>query len=336
MPQWGRPPGAHLGRPTRRRGDPWLGGETGTGVLDSEAEDQHGLRNDRLFTRQSAGHYAPEAVDGADYDMYEDTDSTVAYAVRLAMKDNEEWLVEKALERIRRAHSEGQMNVRLSKRELQALERKRLQDESDIAIDTRHLEGTGDGMTWRNATSAAPPPPYPRDTSVHATWSRITSASVSPQSSTTALRSALQPPFSSSLNHSAAFLAPPAASRPSPEDSQWMASHQTSRARGPDPRLHSPVDPLRGSRARTRQPPYTNVPTQAPFVSPDPAALSSEQALNRDGESDRGSHKQNSSGKRSPTSNGDEVHMVEVIEHKVPNSPVGAANIGIRQRNSRS
>lgn len=68
-----------------------------------------------------------ESVDGTDYDLYADGDSTVSYAVQLAMKDKEDWLVDKALERIRRAQMMGQENVRLSKRELEALERKRMQ-----------------------------------------------------------------------------------------------------------------------------------------------------------------------------------------------------------------
>ena len=78
------------------------------------------------------GQYADEteSVDAVDYDLYDDGDRTVSYAVQLAMKDKEEWLVDKALERIRRAQMLGQENVRLSKRELEALERKRIQEDS--------------------------------------------------------------------------------------------------------------------------------------------------------------------------------------------------------------
>ncbi|EHA19225.1 hypothetical protein CBS63078_10642 [Aspergillus niger] len=67
------------------------------------------------------------SIDGMDYDLREDMDSTVAYAVQLAMKDKEERLVDQALERIRRAQKQGQKNVRLSGREMEALERKRMQ-----------------------------------------------------------------------------------------------------------------------------------------------------------------------------------------------------------------
>lgn len=45
--------------------------------------------------------------------------------MELATKDEEEQLVKKALERIQQAHASGKKNIRLSKREYEALERKR-------------------------------------------------------------------------------------------------------------------------------------------------------------------------------------------------------------------
>lgn len=77
--------------------------------------------------RANGYDYDSEVSDGEDYDLDDDADSTVAYAVELAMRDKEEWLVERALERIRRAQMLGKKNVRLSQRELDALERKRMQ-----------------------------------------------------------------------------------------------------------------------------------------------------------------------------------------------------------------
>lgn len=62
--------------------------------------------------------------EGEEYDLDDDADSTVAYAMQLAMQDKEELLVEKALAKIRRAHVLGKKNVRLSQEELEALERK--------------------------------------------------------------------------------------------------------------------------------------------------------------------------------------------------------------------
>ncbi|OJJ47451.1 hypothetical protein ASPZODRAFT_14908 [Penicilliopsis zonata CBS 506.65] len=92
-----------------------------------------GGRHSRWKVQHSAD-YAEDVedaalVDGADYDLYDDGDATVAYAVHLAMKDKEEWLVDKALERIRRAQAAGKQNVRLSQQELDAIERRRIQTE---------------------------------------------------------------------------------------------------------------------------------------------------------------------------------------------------------------
>ncbi|KAL4868773.1 hypothetical protein BDV12DRAFT_185659 [Aspergillus spectabilis] len=270
-------------------------------------------------------------VDGADYDIYEDSDSTVAYAVELAMKDNEEWLVEKALERIRRAHSEGHKNVTLSKRELEALERKRLQAGPGSLTDNKRFSG-GNGATWRgggDATSVANPPPYPLDTSIYGAWARTTSASVSPQTSTTTLRSPLQPPFAGSMTRPPAFFAPPALPRPYPDDHQWTAPQKASPSREPRQSLRSPIDPPRGSPTRVGQRPYLNVPPQASFVTPDPAATAPEPVVNKDSESDYSSPK-----KRSPAISGDDIPIVEVIEHKVPSSPTRVAGKGSRPRSN--
>lgn len=109
--------------------------------IDSGAEEEYLLRRGRAlyaaeqrrigWSRRNEDYDMSaddvHSVDGIDLDLYDDSDSTVTYAVQLAMKDDEEWLVDKALERIRRAQILGQKNVRLSQRELDALERKRMQ-----------------------------------------------------------------------------------------------------------------------------------------------------------------------------------------------------------------
>ncbi|KAL1987641.1 hypothetical protein VTN96DRAFT_2882 [Rasamsonia emersonii] len=149
MPRWGRPPGARLGGQVRRRVTQW---EDVDGVrfeeIDSGEDDddlQEGVRlgssslnlrrhanmdkaSARAMRLRANGYdYDSDVSDGEDYDLDDDADSTVAYAVQLAMRDKEEWLVERALERIRRAQMLGKKNVRLSQRELDALERKRMQ-----------------------------------------------------------------------------------------------------------------------------------------------------------------------------------------------------------------
>lgn len=133
-------------------------------IMDSEEEevDQYGRpisRNGRGYMRQlEYGGRGPrrrpnnfedlpeeiESVDGGDYDLYDHGDSTVAYAVQLAMRDKEDQLVEVALERIRRAQMLGKKNVRLSQRELDALERKRQQ--TDDPSGARRVTQAGASM----------------------------------------------------------------------------------------------------------------------------------------------------------------------------------------------
>lgn len=60
-------------------------------------------------------------------------DSTLAYAIELAMKDKDDILVERALDRIRDAQVMCQTKVKLSQRELDALERRRVQNEATNA-----------------------------------------------------------------------------------------------------------------------------------------------------------------------------------------------------------
>ncbi|RDW57430.1 uncharacterized protein DSM5745_11514 [Aspergillus mulundensis] len=261
--------------------------------------------------------------DGVDYDMYEDTNSTVAYAVELAMKDNEDWLVERALERIRRAHSEGHKNVTFSKRELDALERRRLQAASE-SVESQHLQVLGSGA------DVAPSAPYPLDTNVYGARAGTTSASVSPQSSTTTLRSPLQPPFAGSLSRPSVFLAPPAVPRTHPDEYQRIPPYQATYSRDIGQDLHSPVEPQRGPLTRLVQRPYNNVPPHALHVSSDLAALAAKSVISR--ESDSG---ENSPRKRSPANSADEIPMVEVIEHKIPSSPSRILGAGSRQRPSR-
>ncbi|OKL62301.1 hypothetical protein UA08_02846 [Talaromyces atroroseus] len=148
MPRWGRPPGLWQGKQTRRRATQWEDfdgvrfeeidsdnddGYNGMAFMDSSPNRVRWYGNNNggraspreLRLRNNGYDYESEVSDGADYDLDDDADSTVAYAVQLAMRDKEEMLVEKALERIRRAQMLGKKNVRLSKEELDALERRR-------------------------------------------------------------------------------------------------------------------------------------------------------------------------------------------------------------------
>ncbi|EAW11152.1 uncharacterized protein ACLA_088410 [Aspergillus clavatus NRRL 1] len=164
MPQWGRPPGAQLERSARRRVAQWTGNSNErVEEMDSGEEDEYMRRGDRILyaeqrrvgaPRRNGAYEAPtddtRLADGMDYDLYDDSDSTVAYAVQLAMKD-EEWLVDKALERIRRAQILGQKQVRLSKREMEALERKRVQNDGAKDVGQRSRASKASSIDGRRS-----------------------------------------------------------------------------------------------------------------------------------------------------------------------------------------
>jgi hypothetical protein len=166
MPRWGRPPGVRNGKQARRRATQW---EDFDGVrfeeIDGDDDDddavlgslqRHGTKgnNNTSSTREvrlrndDGYDYDSELSDGEDFDLNDDADSTVAFAVQLAMRDKEDMLVEKALERIRRAQMLGKKNVRLSQEELDALDRRRKQAASSKKVPlskatgfTRPLDG---------------------------------------------------------------------------------------------------------------------------------------------------------------------------------------------------
>ncbi|KAF5865632.1 hypothetical protein ETB97_003050 [Aspergillus alliaceus] len=170
MPRWGRPPGAQQGRQTRRRAAAWVDGDARIEEIDSEDEKllQDGWD---FYSRQLAGIDVNESLgwrkrmleydelfhetgplDGMDYNLHEDGDSTIAYAIQLAMKDREEQLVDNALERVRRAQMSGQKNVRLSRRELEALERKRVQAGGN-GVSGRRMPATKTSRSRVSSTS---------------------------------------------------------------------------------------------------------------------------------------------------------------------------------------
>jgi len=110
MPRWGRPPGARLGRQGRGRSIRWVDDEKRFEEIESEEDsddrDVRPVDSSRSFRRLANGKKGVERAsrprgperdsdgdltDGNDYDLDDDTDSTVAYAIRLAKKDKEEW-----------------------------------------------------------------------------------------------------------------------------------------------------------------------------------------------------------------------------------------------------
>ncbi|KAI9039083.1 putative COPII vesicles protein Yip3 [Aspergillus affinis] len=370
-PRWGRPPGAQLGRQTRRRAAPWLDDDARIEEIDSE--DEYNLRNGRAgYARDLVGgsglrrridynEYGDEqeSMDGADYDLYDDADSTVAYAVHLAMKDKEDWLVDKALERIRRAQVMGQKNVRLSKSEVEALERKRMQtgartfDRTRAEARTPDGGGAGRAGMRRAPFSAVPTAPYggalddgdvfdARPRSSGSPTSQRPRSMRSPQpiaSPMTPLDSPHRPDRQSAAiphirSQASSPLKSPAFARPLPDDPHWVPPYQIPYPREPPPYpLHSPLEPRPGgSSNRTGLSPYVSSygdrPSSSarnsftPWYSPAKPAAEVPQHEEDGEESD---------------SDADELHIVDVVERKVPTSPSSraATGKGSRQRRSR-
>ncbi|KAJ5961050.1 uncharacterized protein N7479_008200 [Penicillium vulpinum] len=261
MPPWGRPPGARTGRNNRGRG---VWEETRLEEVDSE-EDAYGrelVRSGRHRQMEYGGRGPrrrpadyedlmdePELVDGGDFDLYDYEDSTVAYAIQLAMRDKEDQLVDTALERIRRAQALGRKNVRLSKQELDALERKRQQTDSSsgsrrpstgsVKVTSRpssrrsavvgtpeHLPGAysafaPDGLgNWARGTAGSRP-----SSSSSARPRTPTTQSLRPQQSSSPLRPTYPtytPERFAPNVRPQSMQQPPTFQRPLPDDPQWV------------------------------------------------------------------------------------------------------------------
>ncbi|KAF3394324.1 hypothetical protein F1880_005377 [Penicillium rolfsii] len=263
MPRWGRPPGARMGRHNRGGRAQWGESRRVEEIESEEDEDPYGRE---LVQKARAGYMrqleydnrgprwrsdyddmtdeTESVVDGGEFDLYDHEDGTVAYAVQLAMRDKEDQLVEKALERIRRAQMLGKKNVRLSRRELDALERKRQKTDTEKASSSsRRNKQTGNATTSRPVSrrnaSAVPEQqtgPYPhfapdpnwgtaahgRPTSSSATRPRTpTTQSLRPQQSNSPLRPAYSPFPHPPPNARPQSMQQPMYPRPLPDDPQW-------------------------------------------------------------------------------------------------------------------
>ncbi|KAL4896428.1 hypothetical protein BDV59DRAFT_106349 [Aspergillus ambiguus] len=350
MPRWGRPPGARLGRQTGRRMAPWM--EAGDARIEEiGSEDELWLREGRAIAARMDrdGRFGwprrmldygeefddSESMDGTEYDLYDDADTTVAYAVQLAMKDKEEWLVEKALERIRRAQMLGQKNVRLSGPELEALEHKRAQ---------RSYRTTPESLTHRNAANGSMPmtprgsnhtsprkTPYSKGEGARASGMQTPPRSGSLRTAFPASspRSPLQTPYSSPLTRSPVSTKSPTLGRPLPDDPHWVPPpYQISPS---SYLMYSPMDPLRGSPGHPGMAPYmTGYPSAAAYGERCPP---SRRHSVRSRHTPPASASEDDERSESDGS-GDEVQMVDVVERKVPlGSPTHqTAHRGSRQR----
>ena len=146
MPSWGRPSGARQAKRRKNRGVNTRQREQEMRFeeIDSDSDDEQGVvldgsfAGDELqFTGADLGTYMRNRqtkryrYDSETSDEDEDLNVTEKSGgmMQLALRDKEELLVQKALERIRRAQALGKTNVKLSQPELDALERKRRKDD---------------------------------------------------------------------------------------------------------------------------------------------------------------------------------------------------------------
>ena len=144
-PLWGRPSGARPGK-RRNRSDrqtqQWEE-ERRFEEIDSDEDDGHGVGLDGVFVSDEL-HFT-----GADLgrrslrrQVYDDrtssessgddfsSDHGAGGTMQIALRDKEDLLVQKALDRIHRAQMLGRKNVKLTQPEIDALERKRKKDEA--------------------------------------------------------------------------------------------------------------------------------------------------------------------------------------------------------------
>ncbi|KXG45358.1 uncharacterized protein PGRI_042710 [Penicillium griseofulvum] len=266
-----------------------------------------------------------ESFDGGEFDLYDHEDSTVAYAIQLAMRDKEDQLVDTALERIRRAQVLGKKNVRLSKQELGALERKR--QETDSLSGSRRPSVNSVKVTSRPSSrrSVAPDPgAYPSFADAHSIWARgtgtsrpsssssarprtPTTQSLRPQQSNSPLRPTY-PPYAPERfvpnTRPQSMQQPPVFPRPLPDDPQWAPSYynmQMSPYGEPAPYPpQAPTDPRVGQQNRMSYASgssHQGYPTPAKRspqgttqargeIAPDPVKLESEQSSEDDSESE--------------------------------------------------
>ena len=140
MPSWGRPSGTRQARrrkdrsPYKHQREEALRFEE----IDSGSDDGQGVNLEGPFTSDEltftgadlGAHMRSRQREVYEYDSDTSDEAhrvfsgTTGGMMQLALKDKEELLVQKALERIRRAQALGRTNVKLSQPELDALERK--------------------------------------------------------------------------------------------------------------------------------------------------------------------------------------------------------------------
>ena len=140
MPSWGRPSGARKGKRGKEQDKQTRQREEARRFEEIESDDDDGqgvglsrpFVSDELYftgadlsrSRPPQRTYSHNHTSEFSEDE-EDVDGSLGGPMQLALRDKEELLVHRALERIRRAQMLGRTNVKLTKPELDALARKR-------------------------------------------------------------------------------------------------------------------------------------------------------------------------------------------------------------------
>lgn len=298
------------------------------------------------YTRQKYGRVAHRRAEyedltddndseGGDYDLYDHEDTTVAYAVQLAMRDKEDQLVDQALERIRRAQLLGKKNVRLSKRELDALERQRKQGGgARRPQQTSRPSSRRSGAPEPSAYSVFAPDSASRARGTGAASRPSSSSSARPRTPTT--QSLRPPPAESPLRSSytperfAASGRPqsmqvPPYSRLLPDDPQWAPPYYNNPPPyqpqlpsdlrvGPQNRMSFPGSPYESYQSPTRRrPSQSSVMLREP-----PATLAESEESSEDSSSD------------------DEVQILKVAPVAEQQSPVQRRTVSGGNRSTRT
>ncbi|ERF75093.1 hypothetical protein EPUS_04875 [Endocarpon pusillum Z07020] len=155
MPPWGRPPG---GRPGRKNHRGWGGQQSWVEEIEDSDDDDAGqgvelelavsqrrhVSDELHFTGVDLGSSRVRRRKANAYDedsdySEDDDDDGQAPNMQIMLREKEDLLVERALERIRRARMLGKTNVKLSQAEVDALERaERIQKQPD---PSRNVKG---------------------------------------------------------------------------------------------------------------------------------------------------------------------------------------------------
>ena len=217
-----------------------------------------------------------ESVSGSDYsdeDMGAGLDSWNGTELQVAMRDKEEQLVRKAMERIRRAQMLGRTKVRLSQPELDALERKRLRTTAAEKVKDRRVASSASGKgrhsgrggrVVESRTTAVPEPSWRRSrTSLARQDKRSQHLSVETSSPGFLVSGSGGIPMHAPFGGRESPIAlPPATSSPLPSHDdqhrqrtssapQYQLHHQLQRyfsvPRGAQPAVHPPSSSPRGS-----------------------------------------------------------------------------------------